>query len=96
MHQRQLEEKPITYQWRCIWVCASLKEPEERIDRVVLLIGLKRKRVKIDITRVLLLRIKSCDARIGSRLLVGDGDAGIDGRLNDGVIGDRERILLRN
>lgn len=89
MHQKQLEEKPIAYQWRCLWICASLKEPEERIDRVVLLIRLKRKRGKIDITRVLLLRIESCDARIGSRLLVGNGDAGIDGRFNNGVIGSR-------
>ena len=69
----------ITYQWCCLRVLASLEEPKKRIDRMVLLKGCEGEWRKIDITRVLLLCIESCLARVGIRLLVGDGDARIDG-----------------
>jgi hypothetical protein len=65
-------------EWGCLRIYTRLKEPKEGIDRVVLLIRLKRKGRKVDVARVLRLVFEDGRAGAGLRLLVGYGDVRID------------------
>jgi hypothetical protein len=79
---------------RRLRIRASLDEPEEGVDGVVLLIWGEGEGRKVDIARVLLLCAECSDASTRPGSLVGDGDVRVDGRVEDGIVGDGRCELL--
>ena len=70
-------------QWCICRILPRLEEPEEGVDRVVLLYWGEGEWWETDVTSILLLSIESRHTRLGRGCVIGNGDVFIDGRFHD-------------